>query len=80
MSGHRLTRRQFVQTGAAVAAAGVAGGLIPTRTVFAGNPTGAKTEGILNYNEQMEYRRLGRTDMWVSAVCLGGHWKRLDVA
>ncbi len=78
MSGHRLTRRQFVQTGAAVAAAGVAGGLIPTRTVFAGNPTGAKTEGILNYNEQMEYRRGGKTELMFSAVCLGGHWKRVN--
>jgi len=26
----------------------------------------------------MEYRRLGRTGLMVSAVCLGGHWKRLD--
>jgi aryl-alcohol dehydrogenase-like predicted oxidoreductase len=27
----------------------------------------------------MEYRRLGKTGLWVSAVCLGGHWKRADV-
>lgn len=26
----------------------------------------------------MEYRRLGRTGLMVSAVCLGGHWKRLN--
>jgi aryl-alcohol dehydrogenase-like predicted oxidoreductase len=26
----------------------------------------------------MEYRRLGQTGLWVSAVCLGGHWKRID--
>jgi predicted aldo/keto reductase-like oxidoreductase len=26
----------------------------------------------------MEYRRLGQTGLWVSAVCLGGHWKRVD--
>jgi aryl-alcohol dehydrogenase-like predicted oxidoreductase len=26
----------------------------------------------------MEYRPLGKTGLWVSAVCLGGHWKRVD--
>ena len=26
----------------------------------------------------MEYRRCGKTNMMVSAVCLGGHWKRVD--
>jgi aryl-alcohol dehydrogenase-like predicted oxidoreductase len=26
----------------------------------------------------MEYRRLGKTGLWVSAVCMGGHWKRVD--
>jgi aryl-alcohol dehydrogenase-like predicted oxidoreductase len=26
----------------------------------------------------MEYRRLGKTGLWISAVCLGGHWKRVD--
>lgn len=31
---------------------------------------------ILNYDERMSYRRLGKTGLWVSAVSLGGHWKR----
>jgi len=41
--------------------------------------TGAKaakkidTSKILNYNENMEYRRQGKTNLMVSAVCLGGH-------
>lgn len=35
------------------------------------------TAKILNYRPEMEYRRLGKTGLMVSAVCLGGHWKRL---
>ena len=48
------------------------------RSVQAGNPTNENTAGILNYNEQMEYRRGGKTNLMFSAVCLGGHWKRVD--
>ncbi len=77
MSQQRLTRRDFVKTGA-VAAAGVAAGIAPIHTVYAGNPTHRKTDGILNYNEQMEYRRGGKTDLMFSSVCLGGHWKRVN--
>lgn len=73
-----LTRRDFVKAGT-LSAAGAALGLIPTYTVYAGNPTNEKTAGILNYNEQMEYRRGGKTNLMFSAVCLGGHWKRVDV-
>ncbi|HUT95144.1 MAG TPA: aldo/keto reductase [Thermoguttaceae bacterium] len=74
MADHRVTRRDFVKAGAVTAAGVVAG----THTVYAGNPTDEKTDKILNYNEQMEYRRAGKTNLMVSAVCLGGHWKRVD--
>ena len=78
MADSRVTRREFVRDTAAVAA-GMAAGLTPTYTVHAGNPEKADTGAILNYNEQMEYRRGGRTELMFSAVCLGGHWKRINV-
>jgi aryl-alcohol dehydrogenase-like predicted oxidoreductase len=38
----------------------------------------AEVKKTRSYNPNMEYRRLGKTGLWVSAVCLGGHWKRVD--
>lgn len=78
MADERVSRRHFVQVGAA-ATAGVMTGLAVPRIIRAGNPENATTAGILNYNEQMEYRRAGKTNLMVSAVCLGGHWKRANV-
>lgn len=77
MASTNLSRRDFVRTTAATAA-GIAAVLKPTFTVHAGNPNKSDTSKILNYNENMEYRRCGKTEMMVSAVCLGGHWKRLN--
>jgi aryl-alcohol dehydrogenase-like predicted oxidoreductase len=61
-----LTRRDLMRTGA-VAAAGLAVG--DTQKAF------ARTR---SYNPEMKYRLLGRTGLWISSVCLGGHWKRVD--
>ena len=72
-----LSRRQFVQEGA-VAAVALASGLASASIVQAGNPTNKDTSKILNYNPDMEYRRLGKTGLMVSAVAMGGHWKRVD--
>ncbi len=77
MADERVSRRRFVQVGAA-ATAGVVAGIGAPRIIRAGNPDNARTDGILNYNEQMEYRRAGKTNLMVSAVCLGGHWKRVN--
>jgi len=71
MADRKVTRRQFVQTGAA-AAAGVAAG------ISASQLSAADKKKILNYNENMEYRLCGKTGLMVSAACLGGHWKRID--
>ncbi len=68
MPGKGVTRREFVRDSAVAAAAmAAAAGAAPV-----------DKSKILNYNEHMEYRRLGKTGLMVSAVCLGGHWKRID--
>jgi len=33
-----------------------------------------------SYNEDMEYRRLGRTNLMLSVVSMGGHWKKIPYA
>ncbi len=72
MSEH-LSRRRFLRNTAATAAVvGAVAGIAATGTAKTSD-----TSKILNYNPDMEYRRCGRTEMMVSAVGLGGHWKRL---
>jgi len=73
MSDQRVTRRQFVRETAAIAAGVSAAGIVEV-----GNAAKLDTSKILNYNPDMEYRRCGKTEWMVSAVCLGGHWKRVD--
>ena len=74
MDNVRVTRRQFMRDGA-MAAAGVAVGLgaVAGRSVEAASGGAVDTSKILNYNPNMEYRRQGKTNLMVSAVCLGGH-------
>ena len=70
MADQDLTRRKFIQqTAVAAAAVGVAAGATEAAKV--------DTSKIPSYNKDMEYRPLGKTGMMVSAVCLGGHWKRV---
>jgi aryl-alcohol dehydrogenase-like predicted oxidoreductase len=72
-----MKRREFVG-GAAVAVGGLAaGGFSVAEAAKPKKPQPASRRSILNYNENMEYRRLGKTGLMVSAVCLGGHWKRV---
>lgn len=68
----RMNRREFVgeSTLAGALATGLANAAPADKT---------STRSILNFNPKMEYRRLGKTGLMVSAVCLGGHWKRQGV-
>jgi len=59
-----MTRRDFIRTSAMAAAWSAA----------AATPDPTKTR---SYNPDMEYRQLGRTGLMISAVSMGGHWKRL---
>jgi aryl-alcohol dehydrogenase-like predicted oxidoreductase len=74
MDNIRVTRRQFMWDGA-MAAAGVAVGLgaVAGQRSKADSSKVVDTSKILNYNPKMEYRRQGKTNLMVSAVCLGGH-------
>jgi len=69
----KISRRNFVKQGTFAALASTAS----VRGSTVKSP--ADPSKIRNYNPNMEYRRLGKTNVWVSAVCLGGHWKRINV-
>jgi aryl-alcohol dehydrogenase-like predicted oxidoreductase len=73
MTDNQVTRRTFIQTGAAAVGAATLGG-----NFIASAADQTAIRGTPSYNPDMEYRRLGATGLWVSAVCLGGHWKRVN--
>ena len=70
----KMSRRDFIKETSLVAAGTFAG-------VLAGDVLGKDmkeaAKKIRSFNPDMRYRRLGKTDMMVSSVCLGGHWKRI---
>jgi len=65
---NKLNRRNFLQTSAL---ASVAVGMSPGKYLQE-NKKKNKASKILNYNEKMRYRQLGETDMFFSAISLGG--------
>ncbi|MCX7015730.1 MAG: aldo/keto reductase [Candidatus Sumerlaeota bacterium] len=75
MTNWHATRREFMK---ATSAAALGASMAPLEALGSAAPK-AEAAKILNYNPDMEYRRCGKTGWMVSAVCVGGHWKRLDV-
>jgi len=75
MSRGKVTRREFVRD-TAVATAAVAATAAGAKAGEAKPPEADKSK-IINYNENMEYRRCGKTGLMVSAVALGGHCKQI---
>ena len=81
MLERQVTRREFVRdTALSAAVATAAGGLTAHPGIVAAGAADVPVEvkNTRSYSSQMEYRRLGKTGLWVSAVSLGGHWKRID--
>lgn len=70
MGDGALSRRGFLEDGAKLATTVVAGAAAASSGIAAEKVDPSK---ILNYNENMEYRRQGSTNLMVSAVSLGGH-------
>ncbi|HUW17954.1 MAG TPA: aldo/keto reductase [Sedimentisphaerales bacterium] len=79
MKDEKLTRRGFIRNTSLLAAGTVIGSMAGNGQASSRNGRPVDTAKILNYNPDMEYRRLGKTELMVSAVCIGGHWKRVDV-
>ena len=77
MNENRITRREFVRDTAVAAGVAASATIIGPWTAQAANPP-VDTSKILNYNPNMEYRRQGKTNLMVSAVCLGGHSRSND--
>jgi len=72
-ANHRVTRRQFHKAGS-LAVAGVMTGATGKAGAVESRPESTiDPQKVLGYNEKMGYRRLGKTDLWVSEISLGGH-------
>jgi len=76
LNTNSINRRQFIGTGAAATAALITG-LSNEPAAQAETAATVDTRKILNYNSDMEYRRCGKTGLMISAIALGGHWKRV---
>ncbi|MHC4640954.1 MAG: aldo/keto reductase [Planctomycetota bacterium] len=78
MNKDKLSRRSFIRK-ASMATAGTVAGALAGRGAASEKTGDSKTRidtsKILNYNPKMHYRRLGKTNLIISEVSLGGHWR-----
>jgi len=67
-----LSRRAFLRNGSWVGLGAIAG-----TCAVGGRSSGEQvdTSKILNYNSKMHYRRLGKTELVLSEIGIGGHWR-----
>ena len=72
MKNDELSRRDFMRTTSLAAAGTVAGALASQGQAATGSAGESK---ILNFHPKMQYRKLGKTNLMISEVSLGGHWK-----
>ena len=77
MSNDNLSRRTFIHNTSLASAATIAAALAKTCKAAATSSDKKKTDtsNTLNYNPKMGYRRLGKTNLMISEVSLGGHWR-----
>ncbi|MHC4172240.1 MAG: aldo/keto reductase [Planctomycetota bacterium] len=72
MKNDKLSRRDFMRNTSLAAAGTIAAALVGEGQAVT-KPV--HTSRILNFHPKMTYRRLGKTNLMVSEVSLGGHWK-----
>ncbi|MHC4423775.1 MAG: aldo/keto reductase [Planctomycetota bacterium] len=71
---NEFSRRAFIHN--SLAAAGTIAGALAANGCDSGRASKSTAASkILNYNPNMGYRRLGKTELMLSEVSLGGHWK-----
>ena len=76
MDHKKLSRRDFIRDTSLMTAATVAGALTGKGQLFAQQKDAKQvdTSKILNFHPKMGYRRLGKTNLMISEIGLGGHW------
>jgi len=74
MTNDQISRRKFVKE-STLAAVGIATAMGAAEATCK-PPSQAKIK-TRSYNENMEYRRLGKTELMISVLSLGGHWKKI---